>query len=365
MTDGQLVIVVLLAFLVYESLWWVPSRGWLFQRAFAGEWHGRRPWSLFGRKGGGIAEIRGMGAHVVAAGWPCVPHEHGLCYWEEESGPAVHVPWSEVKALAAGAVLHLAPGHQVRCIHATSATAWAGLVQAWVSQTPSERETSFLERAGALLDSAALKEAAEANHQLTRHVRFQGGIILVWTFLAMPFTYWRHGDHLITLIVVALLLLHMLIQAFLLFRLVRRHQALRKDALAHVMGAALLPGTSIRAGSWVCSQLSPEAHPLAALLAWCGKADPEVLAHAQRCWREARWPIGNFPARPWNGPEVETLRTFLSAHEELNPTALESPPPAQEGCTQWCPRCLTQYNAASTECSDCAGMTLLPLRREE
>jgi hypothetical protein len=365
MTDGQLVIVVLLAFLVYESLWWVPSRGWLFQRGFTGAWSGRRPWSLFGRKGGGIAEIRGMGVHMVAAGWPCVPHEHGLCLWEDEGGTALHIPWDQVKARADGAVLYLAPGHRVRCIHATSASAWAKLVHAWTTQAHSEREASFLKQAGALLDGSALKEAAEANHKLTKHLSIQGGTILIWTFLVVPLTYWRYGDHLITLIVVALLFLHMFIQAFLLFRLVRRYQALRKDAFAHVLGTTMLPGTSIRAGSWVCSQLSPEAHPLAALLEWRGKADAELLHHAKRCWREARWPIGNFPVRPWNGPEVEALRAFLSAHEETKPAGLESPPAAQEGCTQWCPRCLTQYNDASKECSDCAGMTLLPLRREE
>lgn len=363
MTDGQLVIVVLLAFLVYESLWWVPSRAWLFQRGLTGAWSGRRPWSLFGRKGGGIAEVRGMGAHVVVATWPCVPHEHGLCFWEDERGPASHLPWDKVKAHAEGATLHLAPGHHVRCIHATSASAWAKLVTTWTTQSQAEREASFRERATAMLDATALAEVAESLHQLSRQLRFQGGIIFMWTFLVVPYTYWRYGDRPMTLVAVGLLFLSMLMQAFMLFRKVRRHEALRKDAFTHIMGSAMLPGTSIRAGSWVCAQLSPEAHPLAALLAWHGKDDSEFLTYAKRCLREARWPIGNFPARPWNGPEVEALRTFLAANEEIYPAHLDSPPPAQEGCTQWCPRCLAQYSDAAKECGDCSGIALQPLSR--
>jgi hypothetical protein len=364
MTDGQLVIVVLLVFLVYESLWWAPSRAWLFQRGITGSWRGRRPWSLFSRKGGGICEVRGQGAHVVAAAWPCVPHEHGLCFWEDERGLAIHLPWDKVKAHAEGAMLHLAQGHHVRCIHATSAAAWTKLVTSWTTQSQAEREASFREKAMAMLDVTALTEAAETLRQLSKRLRFQGGIILTWTFFVVPYAYWRYGDHVITLVAVGLLFFSMLTQAFMLYRMMRRHVALKKDAFTHIMGSAVLPGTSIRAGSWVCAQLSPEAHPLAALLAWHGMADSEFLTYAKRCLREARWPIGNFPSRPWNGPEVAALRTFLAANEETNPTRLDSPPPAQEGCTQWCPRCLAQYSDASKECGDCSGIVLQPLSRE-
>ena len=365
MTDGQLVIAVLAAYLVYESLRWVPTRAWLFERSPGGKWRGRRPWSLFRRQGGGIAELRGLGAHVVAASWPCVPHEHGLCVWEDESGGARHVPWDQVKAHAEGAVLHLTADHRVRCIHATSAASWAKLVNAWVGQPQPKRKASFQKKAKLLLDVSALKEAAEASRNLTKRLSFQGRIIFAWTFLVVPFTYWRHGDHWLTLVVVGALFLHMFIQAFLLFRIVRRHDALRKDAFAHLMGVAMLPGTSIRAADWVCARLSPEAHPLTALRAWHGEEDSELKAYAARCWREARWPIGDFPTRPWDGPEVAALRAFLEAHEGTNPDMLESAPQAQEGCTRWCPRCLTQYSDAAGECSDCAGMKLLPLPRKE
>ena len=143
MTDGQLVIVVLFAFLAYESLRWVPARGWLFERGFSGTWRGRRPWNLFRTKGGGIADLRGLGAHVIAAAWPCVPHEQGLCVWEDESGGARHVPWDQVKAHAEGPVLHLADGHHVRCIHPTSATAWSTLEKKKKNQSQPEREQSF------------------------------------------------------------------------------------------------------------------------------------------------------------------------------------------------------------------------------
>lgn len=365
MTDGQLVIVVLFAFLVYESLRWVPARAWLFERGLAGRWSGRRPWSLFRTKGGGIAEVRGLGAHVVAAAWPCVPHEQGLCVWEDEGGRARHVPWHLVKARAEGAMLLLTGDHRVRCIHAASAASWAKTVNAWAGQPQAERESSFAKKAKEMLDARALEETADALRKLTSHLGFQGGTILAWTFLAVPFTYWRHGDHWITLIVIGALFLHMFVQAFFVFRLMRRHHALRKDALAHVLGAAMLPGTSIRAGAWVCSQLSPEAHPLAALQAWPGKSDADFVKHAERCWREARWPVGDFPRLPWNGPEVAALRAFLMTQERTNPAILEAPPPAQEGCTRWCPRCLAQYSDAAAECGDCAGMALQPLPREE
>lgn len=361
MTDGQLVLLILVAFTLFECARWVPGRAWAFQSRGGGKWKGSRPFDTFRSKGGAIAllsPIPPVEAHVVAAAWPCAPHEHGLCVWDDDSGGAHHIPWDQVKPWTEGAVLHLTADHRVRCIHGTSAKEWRALVKAWAGQTQEERVAGFETKAQAMLDPARLVEEASAMYKQTRWLRYVGGNVFWWTFLALPFTYWRYGDQWPTLAVAGVLLVHFLVQAILLWRQVRRHPALRTDAWSHLMSVALLPSCAMRAADWVCATLGPETHPLTALKAWGREEDLQKAAAT--AWRHARWPMGDFPMRPWDGPEVEVLRTFL-ASAGLDPQAWEAPPAPQEGCSRWCPRCLTQYTAAATTCSDCAGMPLREL----
>ncbi len=361
MSDGQLVLIVLVALLFYECLRWVPGRAWIWQSRERGSWRGSRPWRTFQTKGGALSLLHPLPppeAHVVSVGWPCAPHAQGLCVWDEMTGTAIHLPWAEIKPLAAGAVLRLTGSHGVRCQHATSASAWADTVKKWTGLTQAEREADFQTRVSALLDPEGLVSAAKALQHQTRWLRVLGGSIFWWTFFAAPVCYWRFGDQWPTFVAVGSLLAFMILQAVLLFRQVRRHAALRRDGLAHLLGAALLPTSSMRAADWVCAELSPEAHPLAALRAWGREEDIDKVA--AEAWRRARWPAGDFPQRPWDGPEVEALRTFFQK-QDIDSVPFEAAPSPQEGCTKWCPRCLTQYSRVAETCGDCSGVRLLEL----
>lgn len=359
MTDGQLLLIVLGAFTFYECLRWVPARAWIFQALGNGKWRGSRPWELFRTRGGALAQLMPvppLEPHVITAAWACAPHEGGLCVWDDESGAAKHVPWDQVRPLAEGAVLHLTPEHRVRCVNATSAKAWAKLVTEWAKQTQVQRRQGFLKQAKNMLSEKPLMEAAESLERHTRWLRRIGGWLFFWCFLFLPVIYWRFADTWPSLAAIGVLFALAFVQAFLLMRHVRRDVRLREDAVQHILSAALFPPASMRAADWVCSCGSPETHPLAALKVW-GK---EEMLHevAARHWREARWPLGEFAERPWDGPEVEALRGFFES-SGIKLEALEATPMLPEGCTHWCPRCLTPYQEPTTECADCGGMKLL------
>lgn len=360
MTDGQLLLLVLVVLTLYDCLRWVPGRSWAWQSRGPARWVGSLPAKLLQRRGGAMVLLSPLPppqAHVITAAWPCAPHEHGLCVWDDESGRSLHIPWEQVRPRAEKAVLHLTADCSVRCIHATSAREWTALITSWPALPQGAREASFAARASALLDAERLKDGAAALHRQTKMLRLIGGIIFWWTFFAVPLCYSRYGDLWPTFAVTGTLLVLMLTQAVLLFRQVRRHRALRADAIAHVLGSALLPPASMRAADWVCAELSPEAHPLAALKAW---GDPtELERHAAVVWRRTRWPSGKVPSLPWEGPETMALRAFLK-DTDLDVSSFEAAPAPQEGCTRWCPRCLTQYSAPAESCSDC-GVKLEPL----
>jgi hypothetical protein len=359
MSDGKLLLIAVVVFTLYECLRWVPARAWIFQALGGKGWRDSQPWEIFRTRGGGLAllmPVPPFEAHVITAAWPCVPHEAGLCLWNDESGAMRHVPWDQVRALADGAVLHLTPEHRVRCIHAASAEAWEREVNAWVKQPQEQRRRSFLKRAAAMLKVKPLLREAQLLQKRTRWLRSIGGWIFLLCFLVTPATYWRFGDSWPALAAAGVLLGLMIIQAIFVARQVRRDARLKKGALQHVLSAALFPPASMRVADWVCASCSPESHPLAGLKAW-GK--PESLAKvAGRLWRHARWPIGDVSERPWNGPEVAVLATFLKEHG-IAPATLEASPELPEGSTRWCPRCHIPYRDTVTECEDCGGMKLM------
>lgn len=358
MSDGQLLLIALGAFTLFECARWVPVRAWVFQAAGGGSWRGAGPWELFRTRGGGIAmlmPVPPLEPHVVTAAWPCAPHEQGLCVWDDESGVARHVPWDQVRPHADGAALHFTTEHRVRCVHAASAKAWEELAKSWVAQPQDKRRESFLKRARTMLDEKPLIQSVDSLRKDTRWLRCIGGWIFFWCFLMLPVTYWRFADAWPMLAAIGVLFAMMLTQAVLLWRQVHRDPRLREGAAQHLLSAALFPPASMRAGDWICAVRPPEAHPLAAFKAWRTAEELEkVLAPA---WREARWPLGDFPSRPWNGPEVEALTAFIETHG-INRAALETPPSLPDGCARWCPRCHTTYQDSATECADCGGMKL-------
>lgn len=359
MSDGQLLLIVIGAFTLYECLRWVPARAWIFQAVGGGRWKPSRPWSVFRTRGGGMAllmPIPPMEPHVVTATWPCAPHEAGLCLWDDESGMSLHLAWEQVRAMAEGSVLHLSSQHRVRCIHAESAQAWAAEVNGWVKQPQEQRRKAFLKRASAMFNEKTLVDGAASVQMKTRGLRRIGNFLFFWCFLFLPLIYWRFADAWPSVTAIGILFALTFAQGILLFRHVRRDARLKADAIQHVLSSTLFPPASMRAADWVCAVSCPEIHPLAALKVW---STPEALSNlSSTLWREARWPRGDFPQRPWQGPEVEALERFFKS-AGITIESLETPPSLPEGCTHWCPRCLTPYQAQAAQCADCGGMKLL------
>ena len=368
MTDGQFLLLIFALLYLYECLRWVPGRAivWrLFGRATApGAWSRVAPLELFRTRGGAfvlLSPLPPVGAHLVTAAWPAVPHAQGLCLWDEVNGSASHIPWSEVNASAEEATLRVAPGRAVRCVHGWQAAEWARLIQSWKPLPQEERESQFLAKAATMLEEQLLRDAGVEVARATRSLRWNGTLLVLWALGILPYTYWRFGDTFPTLVAIGSLYFVMLCQAVTLWWISRRDPRLKYGRWSHILGAAFYPPSSIRAADWVCAMKSPEVHPLLAAFTLGQREAAEKLA--SHAWRHARWPVGSISERPWDGPEVQALRSFF-AKVNLEVSRLETPPALPEGASKHCPRCLATYGDKAETCNDCGGMPLVKQEAE-
>lgn len=359
MTDGQIALLVLILFTVYEGSRWLPSRAWLFESSLFRRWRGKATWENLRIRGVGPALLNPLpppGAHLVTASWPCVPHEQGLCIWNDESGEGIHLPWNELQVRVEDAKLYLQKSCWIRCIHARNAREWMERIKYWQKITQTEREKDFATLAARSLNKKLLLKRAKNIQLLTRDLRVHAMLIAIWTFAVLPFVYWLKGDSLPSYMALGTLVFLMWMQAFQLWWVVRRKPQLKKETSSHYFGTAVFPPTAIRAADWVCASLSEETHPLAAHLAWGRGRD--LKQQAGVIWRQVRWPKGrDFPQLPWNGPEVHAIRLCLEKNG-ISTSELEEAPARDGESTKYCPRCHVTYINTAVNCSDCKNVPL-------
>lgn len=359
MTDGQALYLAFAAFYLFECLRWVPARCWIFQtRGDRPSWSHAKPWNFFRTRGGAVALLNPLppfGIQIRAATWPCVPHQQGLCVWDDEVKFARHLPWESLKVQVDDSVIHFTEKLYVRCLNPRDAKSWAALIRGWKAQSDAARRQSFLKMARDKFEDENLTGAVRNLQEKIRHHRLLSHAVFLTCFLLLPFTYWRFATTLPTFGVIGLLYLCMFTQAFLLWRQVRRDPALRPGSWPRILSAAFFPPASIRVADWLSEMRIPDSHPLTLLQK---EADPERFhEEAAKLWRESRWPLGNFPYLPWDGPEVEALSVFFK-RADLKLQKLEALP-SLAASTSYCPRCLTIYAESAHECSDCQGIHLM------
>lgn len=363
MTDGQALLAGFIGLYLYECLRWVPVHAVIWTSTGAEDlrqgWRSRMPLRVFRTRGGALAILppwQSSPVHIIAAPWPCVPHEQGLAVWEGETGGIVHIPWEDVEPVTEGKVVRFSSCVQVRCVHEGLAKEWAGLAARWKAEPQEAREQTFLGKAATMLDTAALKDATTGMLRATLSLRRTGEVLFAWTALFLPLIYWRFGDTLPSLLAAGGLCLLMALQACHLFRLSTREPRLREGRWGRVLAAAFYPPAAIRASDSVCSEIAPEVHPLQAAHLLGGEEETVRLAALH--WRLARWPRGDFPSRPWHGPEVVAIEEFLH-RIQLPQSALEQGPAGANGSVTYCPRCHASYSETTESCADCDGMPLV------
>lgn len=360
MTDGQLLYLAFTALYLFECVRWVPERCWIFHARNNGtSWTHSKPWGFFRARGGAVALLNPLPPfeiHTRTATCPCVPHQQGLCVWDAEVKFAQHLPWETLKVQAEESVIHFTEKLHVRCLNAHDAKNCVGLIHDWKTQNEEERDQSFLKMARDKFEDKNLTEAVRHLQEQIRYHRLLSHAVFWTCFLFLPFSYWRFATTLPTFVVIGLLYLFMFSQAFLLWRRVRRDPALHPGAWPRILSAAFFPPSSIRVIDWLSEMKIPDSHPLTLLQKQSGSEC--FHQEAARFWRESRWPLGDFPYRPWDGPEVEALSIFLKS-AGLKTQDLEVPPPLLTASTPYCPRCLITYAENAHECSDCTGISLM------
>jgi hypothetical protein len=131
-----------------------------------------------------------------------------------------------------------------------------------------------------------------------------------------------------------------------------------KDArFKSALTIALSPLAAIRTCDTLCHDLVVNFHPVAVAGAICSDKEFEAVAGEQL--RQGKFSAF---ANQWYQKKLEALIEQVIRQRGLEPERLLAPSTQLSGCVVYCPRCLAQYVAERTECTDCGYEALVAFK---
>lgn len=344
MSEGQGLWLLFAALYLLECCLWLPE-GRMLLVGPTGGWRLRRVPRLLELRDRRLAFLSLLPqAHLRLARWSLVPDAAGLVVQPEDSA-AVLLPWPDLQPRAEGAVLHLDARQRWLCDDAVSAGAWSARLQRWRDLGQADREAEFLALAERSLEAAALREQADQLATVTQPLRRLALLIGGLCFGVLAAVYRWLGDGPEVLVVGAVLLLLLWLQAWQFWR---RAVAV-PQRFWKTLAIAFLPQHALRAADEFRPGDRREFHPLAA---WelLGESDRPALARA--FWRQVA-----FRRTPGAAVQRLALERFFAARAVPLQT-LEPVPAREAGAQAYCPCCLAQFHKADARCNDCGGLEL-------
>jgi len=259
------------------------------------------------------------------------------------------LPWDSLAPAAEGPKLHLGAGLAVRLGDARLAKEWEKRLTAWRGMSEQAREKDFLKFARRSLEAKNATPTAARLTAQTRMLRWQGGVVFLWTFGVVTGVYRWFGDGLEVLAAGGALFLMLWLQAIVFWRVARRVEPRLPHRFWKTLAMAFLPQQAMRAADQICRAQPFLCHPLAA----------HELLDAET-WRSLAVRFWN-QARHGHAKSAELQRRALEAffsQRGIAPSELEEVPKREEGSAAFCPRCLAQFRQADGVCQDCGGVAL-------
>lgn len=108
------------------------------------------------------------------------------------------------------------------------------------------------------------------------------------------------------------------------------------------------PIYAVRAMDSLARDLVAGFHPLTVAAVVCSQQELETLASQQV--REAQF---GESVKSAFANQLQLLLTNMLANQKVDAKQLLAEPPRDEGCVQYCPRCLAQYTNVRESCADC------------
>lgn len=374
MNELQLLLVLLVAFYLWECAQWIRRPGVVFRSWLGEAARLKLPVGALSNRLGGFlfaSPLPGAG-YFFAVQWSpllfsadtLLAHPDPLdLRHEAPPNPTNRLPLAQAGSIAAKRHLLWLDGKQFAVAgSATAARAAAALIRQLATAEPAAREQRIADWLRASLDSQAVAERLTAWRRHSGWLRLLCGLefalvsgIGAWLAAGISLREiwpWFAGG---------LLLLNTLATV----QFARAHRRLFPEALEeriqHTVMMALFPLATIRAVDVLSRPLLEGFHPLA-VAAQLLKRN-ELEAFTRRHLRRVRVWLRQAPpdARPFYQQLEAALREFLP-RLGLEADQLLAPPPAGEPvCRSYCPRCGSQFTFPAGPCSDCGTVAVEPV----
>jgi len=226
------------------------------------------------------------------------------------------------------------------------------------------------ERTGAIekmlreaFDAKAIEERWEQFEQSAANIHLLVNSLFFYVFALIPVVIWRLGLKMSWIGLLAGLLMLTVSIAIFFHRAHKMFYPEDEDnRFTHFLVIMLSPVTAIRALDILSRPLLETFHPLAVAGVFC--SSEKLRQMAEPVWREIRFaPLrGDALASAADEESRAVFRKIVEnflKRNKVNPVELlRPPPPLDDTCTAYCPRCLSQFVRTEGGCPDCGGLPL-------
>ncbi len=377
MNELELCFLVIAVVYVWECFGWCQRGSVAFLNLWGKTWRIVHPAALMGNQTGGVIfanPLPPLGVIFIGAQSPLSISAEGVFGYVAQ---CVNPGWrpiqteryfrfDDVKEIEARAKQVRVNGQLlVKCGSPSQARRIADQLEGLAKLPASGRGAKLQENLRASLSGGAVKRRLVKFRSCTNSLRWLTNGLFIFIFAAVPAVLWQYGFKQ-TWIGLLAGLLGLTSAISILFN--RAHRALHPEAgeegFTQTIVVLLSPASAIRAMDALSRPLLEDFHPLASAQVLL-PAD-KFREFARRVMLELQHPC--LPICPTSepGPQATEREARLALESALigflkksglDPVALvKPPPPADESCKSFCPRCGAQFVTREAKCSDCGEM---------
>lgn len=377
MNELELCFLVIAVVYVWECVGWHLRGSVAFLNLWGKSWGVHHPAAFMGNQTGGIVlanPLPPLGAMLVGAQSPLSISADGVfAYVAQCVNPgwrplqtARFFRFDEIKNIEArGKTVRVNGRLLVKCNSTFQARSFADHLQTLAKLPASQRGAKIREFLRRSFDTRAVKKRLVKFRSFSRDLRLLANCLFLFIFAFAPVALWQYGFHRTWLSLLVGLLFFTGSISFLFYRAHRRlYPDASEERFTQTTVALLSPASAIRANDALSRPLLDGFHPLA--VAGVLLKPEKFREFARRILLEIEHPC--LPVCPTNepGPQVaeresraalkEAVSDFLKKSGVEAAELVKSPPPADESCKSYCPRCGAQFVTKEAKCSDCGGM---------
>ncbi|HWX21288.1 MAG TPA: hypothetical protein VN578_15415 [Candidatus Binatia bacterium] len=380
MSELDLLFLVLAVLYGWECSWWVPRGSVAFRTWLGRRWRSAQPGDLLGNQRGGLVfahPLPPLGTLLVANQFPLsLSPEALLAFVAPSINPGGRPAqtgklfrFEDIRTIEARARTVQINGEPL--LKTPSPNFAEHLVEhlrLLQKLPPAKREEEIQRLLADTLGVRAAKDRWEDFQGQTARLRWFTNCLFAYLFLSAPVLIWQFGlRH--TWPGLLLGLLALTLTTAILFYRAHKHFYPRAvdERFTHFLLTLLAPASTIRAHDVLSRPLFEDFHPLTLAKLFC--TAQQFRDYARFVLTEIRHPA--LPVCPREEPAAreaerqarlrwqKLVENFLEQNG-LNPDEILRPPaPADETCSAYCPRCLTQFTAGTEACEDCGGLALV------